>query len=86
MKASDYVEMYSVAQTELIHISSVGWHFFTLNGCVKSHSNRYWCSEMPLAVHEVPLHDLKVGVWCVVSAQRIQGAMFLDETSSYCSV
>jgi hypothetical protein len=30
--------------------------------------------ENPHAVHEVPLHDLNVGVWCEISAGRIIGS------------
>jgi hypothetical protein len=33
------------------------------------------------AVHEVPLHDLKVGFWCATSARRtIQPVFFFHET------
>lgn len=28
-------------------------------------------------MHEVPFHDLKVGVWCEISAGRIIGPVFL---------
>jgi hypothetical protein len=41
---------------------------------------RYWSTENPHAVHEVPLHDLKVGVWCAISARRIIGPVFFHET------
>jgi hypothetical protein len=43
---------------------------------LKSQNNRYWRTENPYAVHEVPFHDIKVGVWCAVSTQGIIGAMF----------
>jgi hypothetical protein len=33
----------------------------------------YWSTENPHAVHEVSLHDLKRGVWCIVSMWRIIG-------------
>jgi hypothetical protein len=32
-----------------------------------SHSNKYWCSENALVVHEVPLHDLKC--WSLVCSE-----------------
>lgn len=32
------------------------------------------------AVLELPLHDLKVGIWCAVSVQRINGPMPFSKT------
>jgi hypothetical protein len=46
---------------ELTFYSDEAW--YTLSGYVNSQNNRYWSTENPHAVHEVPLHDLKVGVW-----------------------
>jgi hypothetical protein len=48
----------------------------------KCQNNRYWSTENPLAVRDVSLHGLKVGVWCAVSAQRIIGPAFFHETVS----
>lgn len=39
---------------------------FILRGHVHSHGNRYWSTENPRSVREVPMHDLKAGVWCVI--------------------
>lgn len=52
------------------------WLSATSGGSVASHSNRCWCSENPLAVCEVPLCNLEIGVWCVVSAHKIKGQCF----------
>lgn len=30
------------------------------------------------AVHEVPLHDIEIGVWCAVNVQRIIGLAFFS--------
>jgi hypothetical protein len=37
----------------------------------------HWDTENPHAVHEVPLHDQTVGVWCAVSGRRIIGPVFV---------
>jgi hypothetical protein len=42
---------------------------FTLSGYVNNQCNRHKNTEDPLAVLEVPLQDLKVGIWCAVSAE-----------------
>lgn len=47
---------------------------------VNSHNNRYWSTENPHVVHEVPLHNLKVGVWSEISAWRITGPVFFHKT------
>jgi hypothetical protein len=38
---------------------------------VNSQSNRYWYAENYMFIHEVPLHDVMVGVWCAISASGI---------------
>jgi len=50
--------------------------WFTLNGNVNSQNNIYWCFKNPHAFHEVAVHDLKVGIWCAVSACKNLGPMF----------
>lgn len=52
------------------------WLSATSGGSVASHNNRYCCSENPLAVCEVLLCDLEIGVWCVVGAHKIKGQCF----------
>jgi hypothetical protein len=51
-----------------------------LSGYVNSQNNRYRSTENPHAVHEVPLHDLKVGVWSAISAWRINKPVFFHGT------
>ena len=36
----------------------------------------------PLLIHEIPLHVVRVGVWCAVSATRILGKIFISYTHS----
>jgi hypothetical protein len=43
---------------------------FTLSRYMNSQNNRYWSTEYPHAVHEVPVHNFKVSVWHAISAQR----------------
>ena len=40
---------------------------FHLSGYVNSQNSRIQSTENPHMVHEKPLHDTEVGVWCVVS-------------------
>jgi hypothetical protein len=53
---------------------------FHLSGYVNSQNSRYWATENPHGLHEQPLHDQKIGVWCGVSATRIIGPIFFDST------
>jgi len=38
---------------------------------VNSQNNKHYFAEHTMFIHQMPLLDLKVGVWCVVSAARI---------------
>jgi hypothetical protein len=53
----------------------------SLEGTYKfTKKNRYWSSENPHITHEVLLHPVKIGVRCGVSARRIVGPEFFNET------
>jgi hypothetical protein len=41
---------------------------------------RYWSSQNPHLRYKVPLHPVKVGVWCAVSARRTAGPVLFNET------
>jgi hypothetical protein len=53
---------------------------FHLSGHVKSQNIRYWSAENPHNLHQVPLHDHKIGFWSAVSASRIIGPIYFDTT------
>jgi hypothetical protein len=49
---------------------------FCLSGYINSRNNRYQLAVNLMLIHDVPLHDMKVGVWCAVGATRIIGCTF----------
>jgi hypothetical protein len=54
--------------------------YFHLSGYVNPQNTRTWYDENPHAVHQTPLHDIKIGVRCAVSVRRIIGPIFYHET------
>jgi hypothetical protein len=52
------------------------FNFLTQNFHVNGQNNEHCNKQNPHAVHEVPLHDLKVCVMCVISVRRISGPSF----------
>jgi hypothetical protein len=54
--------------------------WFHLSGYVNSQNMRIWASENPHAFNETPIHPQKVGVWCAISAQRVNGPIFFEQT------
>jgi hypothetical protein len=61
---------------ELTFYTDKAW--FTLCAYINSQNNRHWSTENPDALHEVPLHDLKLGIWCAISVQKVTGPMFFS--------
>ena len=53
---------------------------FHLSGQVNSQNTLYWAAENPHLVHEQPLQDQKISVWCALSGTRIIGLIFFDRT------
>jgi hypothetical protein len=53
---------------------------FHLQGYINMQNNHHWSSQNPYLTHKVPLHPVKVGVRCAVSARRIVATVFFKET------
>jgi hypothetical protein len=43
-------------------------------------NNHHGSSQNPHPTREVLLHPVKIGVWCTLSARRIVGPVFFNET------
>jgi hypothetical protein len=67
-----------MADPDFVFYTDEAW--FHLSGYVNSQNNRYWSAENSYSIYEVPLHDVKIGVWCAISAHRIIGPVFFQET------
>lgn len=67
-----------LVDTNFFFFTDEAW--FHLNGYVNTQNNRYWSSTNPHQFREVPLHDVKVGVWCAISASRVIGPIFFEDT------
>jgi hypothetical protein len=52
---------------------------FHLSGYVNNQNSRVWLATNPHESKDTPLHDQKVGVWCVISRTRIIGLFFFDD-------
>jgi hypothetical protein len=63
---------------QLVFFSGEAW--FSIHGEVNSQNNRYWSAENPRFIHELPLHDERIGVWCAINAHKIIGPIFYDDT------
>lgn len=53
---------------------------FSLSGVVNRQNYRYYADENPQIIHEEPLHDQKCVVWCGVSANKVIGPYFYEDS------
>jgi hypothetical protein len=49
-----------------------------LNDHANAQNNSYWSAHSPRQIDEVPLYDIKVSAWCVLSATRIIVSIFSE--------
>ena len=54
--------------------------FFCLTESLNKQNNRLWLDSRPNEQLEVPLHDEKILVWCAISAEKIFGPYYFEET------
>jgi Helix-turn-helix domain (DUF4817) len=54
--------------------------YFCLSGAVNKQNMRFWGLQNPHVIHEQPLHDEKLLVWCAMSEHGIIGPFVFDGT------
>ena len=54
--------------------------YFYLSLPLNKQNNRIWSDSQPYCGIEMPLHDEKVLVWCAISADRVFGPYFFENT------
>ena len=54
---------------------------FHVNGNVNKQNMRYWAPANPRQLHQRPLHDPKVRVWCTVKATKLIGPYFFEDNN-----
>jgi hypothetical protein len=81
------LQYWSWTRLKFVNDGGIDWNLFSdeacfhINGYVASQHNKYQSVEKKLMlIHKVPLCDVKVGVWCAISATRIIVVIFLFET------
>jgi hypothetical protein len=52
---------------------------FHLSGTVNKHNFRYWSNNNPRELHQRPLHNPKVTLWCAIFEYGVWGPYFFEE-------
>jgi hypothetical protein len=69
-----------IMDPQLLFMTDEAW--LHVSGRVNAQNVRIWSDNNPHAVHHVPLHSEKVGVWCALRPRRIIGPIFFHETTN----
>jgi hypothetical protein len=54
--------------------------YFSLTLPLNHQNNRVWSDSQPCVGKETPLHDKKILVWCAISAKRVFGPYYFEES------
>jgi len=52
---------------------------FHLSGYVNKQNYRYWAPENPQELHQRPLHNKRLTVWCGIASFGILGPYFFED-------
>ena len=87
LKATDYGKRFDFVHWYLSRPADTPNYFicsdeayFYLTESTNKQNNRMWLGSRPDNRIEAPLHDSKIHVWCAISANRIFGPYYFDET------
>ena len=53
--------------------------YFHLNGTVNKQNFRNWSAAIPHELHQTPLYDPKVTIWCAVWSRGVIGTYFFED-------
>jgi hypothetical protein len=60
------------------HFTDEAW--FSFNGQTNIQNNRSWLADNYKLIHQMPLCDTKIGIWCAINATTIIGTNFFSGT------
>ena len=76
-----FAEMFnSLSEIQIQFMNFSDEAYFYLTESVNKQNNRMWLKERPVDWIERPLNDAKVLVWCAISAKKIYGPFFFENT------
>ena len=74
-----------IASDDVMLMMSDEVHFH-LDGYVSKQNCQFWAAENPQKLHQRPLHNAKVSVWCGISKVGIVGPYFFEEEGATVTV
>jgi hypothetical protein len=67
----------TVLDLKLTFFTHKAW--FHLSGHISAQNSRYWDNVTLRQTFEVLLHDMKIGVWCAITATLVGGPIFYEQ-------